>query len=93
MGQQLLVLIIVPLIVGKSLPYFRGDQCITHKIELSPHPYYIMKMNKNKMIQTFEKEIIIMKYQSQSYKHGYTDATRFTLILNHTQKESERKQE
>ena len=46
------------------LPYFGGDQRITHKIELTPHSHYIIKTNKNEMIQNLEEEIIIiMKYR------------------------------
>ena len=37
------------------LPYFEGDQHIAHKIELSPHSRYIIKTNKNEMIQTETK--------------------------------------
>ena len=44
------------------LPYFGGDQHIVHKIKLSPHSHYIIKMNKNEMIQNLEEEIIVMKY-------------------------------
>ena len=58
------------------LPYFRGDQRITHKIELSPHSHYIIKMNKNEMIRNLE-ENIIMKYRWHSHKYGYIDASRF----------------
>ena len=60
---------------------FRGDQRITHKIELSPHSHYIIKMNNNEMIWNLEEENIIMKYQWHSHKHGYTDACRFTWML------------
>ena len=49
------------------LPYFGGDQSITHKIELSPYSHYIIKMNKNKMIQNIEEDIIIMKYRWQTH--------------------------
>ena len=49
------------------LPYFGGDQHITHKIELSPHSHYIIKTNKNEMIQNLEEEII-MKYRWQAHK-------------------------
>ena len=49
------------------LPCFGGDQRIIHKIELSPHSHYIMKTNKNEMIQNLEEEIIIMKYWWQTY--------------------------
>ena len=64
---------IIPLIVGKILPYFGGDQRITHMIELNPHSHYITMMNKNEMIHNLEEDII-MKYQWHSHKHGYTDA-------------------
>ena len=60
------------------LPCFGGDQRITHKIELSPYSHYIIEMNKNEMIRNLEEENIIMKYRWHSYKHGYTDASRFT---------------
>ena len=63
------------------LPYFGGVQRITHKIELSPHSHYIIKMNKNEMIRNLEEENIIMKYQWHSHKHDYTDASRFTWML------------
>ena len=72
------MLIIVPLIVGKSLPCFGDDQPITHKIELSFHSHYIIKTNKNEMIQNLEKENIIMKYRWHSHIHGYIDASMFT---------------
>ena len=68
------------------LPCFGGDQRITHKIELSPHSHYIIKMNKNEMIQNLEEENIIMKYRWHSNKHGYTDAFRFTWIFIKTKK-------
>ena len=56
----------------------RGDQRITHKIELSPHSHYIIKMNKNEIIRNLEEENNIMKYWWHSHKHGYTEAFRFT---------------
>jgi len=42
------------------LPYFRGVQRIKHKIELSLHSHYIIKTNKNEIIQNLEEENIIM---------------------------------
>ena len=80
----------VPLIIAKILPYFGGDQRITHKIELSARPQFIIKTNKNEMIQTLEEEIIIMKYGWHLHKQDYIDATTFTWILSHIQKESEK---
>ena len=59
------------------LPYFGGDQRLTHKIELSPHSHYIIKTNKIEMIEIEEKNII-MKYRWHSQKNGYIDASRFT---------------
>ena len=46
--------------------------CITitqrriHKIELSLYSHYIIKTNKNEMIQNLEEEIV-MKYRWQTY--------------------------
>ena len=69
------------------LPCFGGVQRISHKIELSPYPYYIIKMNKNEMIRNLEEENIIMKYRWRSHKNGYTDASRFTWMLIITKRE------
>ena len=63
------------------LPYFGGDKRIIHKIELSPHSHYIIKMNNNEMIQNFEEENIIMKFRWHSHKYGYTDASIFVWIF------------
>ena len=70
------------------LPCFGGDQRITHKIELSPLSHYIIKTNKNEMIQNLEEENIIMKYQWHSYKHDYIDARG---SLGHSSKPKEKK--
>ena len=73
------------------LPFFEGDQRITHKVELSPHSHYIIKMNKNEMIRNLEEENIIMKYGWHSHKHSYTNASRSTWMLIITKRESRKK--
>ena len=75
------------------LPYFGGDQRITHKIVFSLHSHYIIKTNKNEMIQNLEEENIIMKYRWHSHKHDYTDASRFTWNIIKTKKRKSRIEE
>ena len=75
------------------LPYFGGDQHIIHKIELSPHSHYIIKTNKNEMIQNIEEEIIIMKYRQQTHNKAIQMLLDSLRYSSKTKRGSERKQE